>query len=242
MTGLHGGDHIVHRAPLEGVHGRGPGMVEMAQLRVAAPEFELLPVLEPEGYPAVCDRFDFGGAAVDQPQPGIVAGPADAVAGAKLDPLGPVDLGAAPAPADFAGLPGDRAAPAVVQQHAAAPVIDARDAALVAFLDADPLVGAVERDDIAHPVVAGERLFRVGVALRDQAFTGLGRTVDAPLAGEPLSDTLGLSTAAPSGRPTSRSCPSKSSFLESRPPRLSSSGAMIASRPMPIACGLCSSG
>ena len=35
MPRLHGGDHIVHRAPLERMHGRRPGMVEMSELRIA---------------------------------------------------------------------------------------------------------------------------------------------------------------------------------------------------------------
>ena len=38
-----------------------------------------------------------------RPSPPIVASPADAVAGTELDALGPVDLGAAPAP-DSAGF------------------------------------------------------------------------------------------------------------------------------------------
>ena len=41
MPRFHGGDHIVDRTALEGVHGRGPGMVEMAQLRVVPAQVEL---------------------------------------------------------------------------------------------------------------------------------------------------------------------------------------------------------
>ena len=163
-------------------------MVEMAQLRIAGPELERLAVLQPERHPAVRNGKDLGGAAVHQPQPGVVAGPADAVARAQLDALDPVDLAAALAPADLGGLPGDLAALAVVEQHLVALVIHAGDAALVALFDADPLVGAVERHDVAGRIVAGERLLGVGVALRDQAF-GLHRgPVDAAFAGQALAD------------------------------------------------------
>ena len=106
MPRLHGGDHIVHRAPLERMHGRRPGVIEMAQLRVVSPELERLAVLQLEGHPAVPDREHLGGAAVHQPQPGIVSGPADAVAGTKLDPFCPLDLAAAAPPADLARLAG----------------------------------------------------------------------------------------------------------------------------------------
>ena len=91
---LHGGDDVVDGAALEGVHGRGPGMVEMAQLRVALAQFQLLAVLKLECDAAVCYRDHLCRAAVHQPQAGVVAGPADAVAGAQLDVLGPVDLAA----------------------------------------------------------------------------------------------------------------------------------------------------
>ncbi len=117
----------------------------MAQLRVALAEFERLAVLQAEGHPPDLHRNHLGGAGVDQPEAGIVTGPADAVAGAEFDLLGPVDLAAAPPPADPLRLPGDRPAPAVFEQHLAGFVIDADYLPLVALLDADPFVGPVER-------------------------------------------------------------------------------------------------
>ncbi len=139
-------------------------MVEMAELRVVPAQFELLAVLQLERHPAVRDREHLGGPAVHQPQPGIVAGPADAVAGAKFYVLPAVDLAAAPVSADLAGFPGDGPAVPPVQHDLAGLVVHARHTALVALLDADPLVGAVERHHVADRVVAGERLFGVGVA------------------------------------------------------------------------------
>ncbi len=56
-------------------------MVEMAQLRVVPAQFESLAVLQSEGHAAVCDREDLGGAAVDQPEPDVVSGPANSVPG-----------------------------------------------------------------------------------------------------------------------------------------------------------------
>ncbi len=52
---------------------------------------------------------------------------------------------------------------AVFEQHRAGLAVDAHDAALVALLDAVPLIGAVERHEVAHTVVGGERLLPVGV-------------------------------------------------------------------------------
>ena len=98
MPRLHRRNHVVDGTALERMDGRGPGMVEMAELRVPASELKPATVLKLERDPPVPDREDLGGAAVDQPEPGIVAGPADAVTGAKLDVLGPVDVGAAPPP------------------------------------------------------------------------------------------------------------------------------------------------
>ena len=46
---------------------------------------------------------------------------------------------------------------AAVEQHRAAPVVDADDAPLVVLLDAEPPVGAVEGDDIARRIVPRER-------------------------------------------------------------------------------------
>ena len=43
---LHRRDHVVDGTALERMHGRSPGVVEVAELRVPAPELELAPVLE----------------------------------------------------------------------------------------------------------------------------------------------------------------------------------------------------
>ena len=188
VPSLHGGDHIVDRPALEGVHGGRPGMVEMAQLRVPAAQFELLAVLQLERHPALRGRENLRRPAVDEPEPGIVARPADAVAGAQLDALSPVDLAAATAPADLSRLPGHLAAVTAFQHHLPGLVINADNAALVALLDADPLVGTVERHHVAHRVVGGKSLLGVGVALRDQAFTLHDGAVDAALAGQALAD------------------------------------------------------
>ena len=57
-------------------------MVEMAELRSVLAERQHPPVLEPERDSSSLDRADLGGMAVDEPEAGIVPGPADAVAGA----------------------------------------------------------------------------------------------------------------------------------------------------------------
>ena len=92
-------------------------MVEVAELRVAAAELELAPVLEPEREPLVRHLIDLGGAAVDEPEIVVVAGPADAVPSAQLDAFRPVDLAAALAPANQATVPpcfpSSRTAPAL---------------------------------------------------------------------------------------------------------------------------------
>ena len=72
-------------------------------------------------------------------------------------PSARVDLGATAAPADLGGLPVHQAVLAAVEQHRAAPVVDADDAPLVVLLDAEPPVGAVEGDDIARRIVPRER-------------------------------------------------------------------------------------
>ena len=77
----------------------------MAKLRIARVHLQRASVFEPEGDPAVVDRGRLRALAVHEPQSGVVAGPADAVPGAKLDPLALVDLDAARTRGDPAGLP-----------------------------------------------------------------------------------------------------------------------------------------
>ncbi len=53
---LHRGDNIVYGASLKRMYRGRPGMIEMAQLRIGAPEFERAAILKPEGDPATFDR------------------------------------------------------------------------------------------------------------------------------------------------------------------------------------------
>ncbi len=103
MPRFHGGDDPIHGPPLEGVHGRGPGPVEMPQLRVAPLQGEPAAVLQPEGHRAAVHARDLGDPAVGETETGIVAGPADAVPGAPLDSLLAVDLHAPARAASRAG-------------------------------------------------------------------------------------------------------------------------------------------
>ncbi len=137
---------------------------------------------------AVLDADHLGGAAVDQPEGLVVAGPADAVPGAQLDALHLVDLAAAPASGDLARLPAYGSFRAAPEQHLAAVSVDPEDTPLVPFLDTDPLVRTVERHDIAlalrgktplgHPGVAGEeppQRLRFDFGLRRERLRRRGR-------------------------------------------------------------------
>ena len=70
----------------------------LAEPRVARVHVEHATVLEPESHLPVVGRRHLRGVAIDEAEPAIVAGSADAVADAELDALGPGDLGAARAP------------------------------------------------------------------------------------------------------------------------------------------------
>ena len=126
---------------LERVHSGDLGAVDVAKLRIARVHVEGAPVLEPEGAPAVVDRGHLRALAVDEPVPGVVAGPADAVADAKLNPLALVDLDPARARGEPPGLPGDSAPVPAGERHRAGRVVDAGDAKLLAPLDPEALVG-----------------------------------------------------------------------------------------------------
>ena len=93
MVGLHRGDHGVRGPALERVHSRGPGLIAMAELRVAGGEIEHAPVVQPERDSPVLHRRDLGGRAVDEPGPGIVACPAEAIAGAEFEILAAACVG-----------------------------------------------------------------------------------------------------------------------------------------------------
>lgn len=102
-------------------------MVEMAQLRVVASEFELPAVLQRERNPVSCGRLDRGGGAVDDAETVMVACPAH------------------------------RPVLTALKGHLAGLVVDARDPAHAALLDVEPLVGPVRHHHVAHGVVSGER-------------------------------------------------------------------------------------
>ena len=95
---------------LERVHDHHPCAVDVAELRIARGEIEHAPVLQAEAHPAAHDLRYLGDAAVDEPEAGVVAGPADAVAGTQLDVLAAVDLDAAGARGETVGIPRDRPA------------------------------------------------------------------------------------------------------------------------------------
>ena len=158
MVRLHRGDDVVHRAPLKGVHGRGPGAIEMAQLGLAGGQCELAAFLQNERHPPVPDPEYLGGGAVYESQPLVVPGPAYPVAGAKLDCFGAVDLGPAPTSADPGRLPVHDRALRAFQPDGSTLAIDAQDTPLLALLDPEPPVGAVEGDHVAGRVVGRERL------------------------------------------------------------------------------------
>ena len=162
----------------------------MAKLRIAGGEVERAPVAEAERHLAACDPRDFGGGAVDEPEPGVVAGPADAVAGAKLHLFGPIHLDPARARSEPVGLPGDGLSVLSLQHHRVGLAVHTRDAQLVALLDPETLVGAVEGNDIAARVVGAERLLGIGVAPGDEPFGGHGGAVDGPVADQALTDDL----------------------------------------------------
>ena len=66
---LHRRDHPVHGAALEGVHGRRPGPVDMAQLGIVSGQRQRPAVLQPERNRSVADRRHLRRAAVHQPVP-----------------------------------------------------------------------------------------------------------------------------------------------------------------------------
>ena len=112
----------------------------MAQLRVVPPEFERLPILQVERHPPIRNPENLHRAAVDQPEPGVVEGPADAVARAQLDLLDAVDLAAAPARADLLRFPGHRGAVPTFEQDVADLVVYTGHTPFVALPDAHLLI------------------------------------------------------------------------------------------------------
>ena len=188
MVRLHRRDHVVDGAAMERMHGRGPGAVDVAKLRIARCEIEHAPVLETERHLVSLDLRDLCRLAVNEPETGVVARPADAVARPKLHVLHPVDLDPAASRGEPSRLPGDRSAVLAFEIHRVPPVIHPGDAELVALFDAEALVGAVERDHVAGPVVGRQRLLGTGVAARDQALGVDGRAADRAVADQPFPD------------------------------------------------------
>ena len=157
MVRLDRGDHVIDRPPLERVHGRGPARsiwrscgspAFMSSVRPSSSRNitgpPLAAVTSAVWLLTTQSRHRCGARGCDRrrrarcPRPGC-------------------DHGAAPASADLGGLPEHQAVLAAVEQHCAAPVVDADDAPLVVLLDAEPPVGAVEGDDIARRIVPRER-------------------------------------------------------------------------------------
>ena len=69
MIGLNRGNHGIDGPSLERVHGRGPGAIDMAKLRVSGAHVEHAPVLEAETDPPALHRRHLGRLAVDEPSP-----------------------------------------------------------------------------------------------------------------------------------------------------------------------------
>ena len=157
MVRLDRGDHVIDRPPLERVHGRGPARsiwrscgspAFMSSVRPSSSRNVTRPSLA-----AVTSAVRL---LTRQSPPSLRVQRMRSPAQSSM-PSARVDLGAAAAPADLGGLPVHQAVLAAVEQHRAAPVVDADDAPLVVLLDAEPPVGAVEGDDIARRIVPRER-------------------------------------------------------------------------------------
>ena len=146
---FHRRDHAIDCPSLESVHGGRPGPVDMAQLQIVPAQVQRPSVLQAEAHPALPDRGHLCGAAVDQSMRGVVPGPAHAVAPAQLDGVDTVDLHPAGCGRQSARIPGNGSAVFPHQVHHAGVSIDAGDAQLIAFLDAQPLVGTMEGHHVA---------------------------------------------------------------------------------------------
>ena len=106
MVRFHRGDHGVHGPTLERMDGGCLGMVYMAQLGIAPAHVEHPPVLQPERRHVVFHAGNLGGLAVDETETLVVPGPANTVALAKLDRVGPINLDTARFRSEATGLPG----------------------------------------------------------------------------------------------------------------------------------------
>ena len=177
------------RSSLRGVDGGAVGMVEMPELRVGARQVELAAVGVAEPHPLVVYADDLGLAPVDEiGRAGAgrlaVAGPADPVAGAQLDPLGVAD------PEIPRGIArGTEAAllPVRMGEHHHA-VLDAGDGADV--VPPAPVVIAVERGNVARLVVPDVGGLGTGQAAVDQPVDREHLSVQGALQLQPLAHRL----------------------------------------------------
>ena len=140
-------------------------------------------VAEPEGNPVAPDRRHFRRVAVDQPEAGVVTGPADAIAGADLHALGAVDLDRAALRTDPARPPGDGLSVQPLQHHRAPGPVDPGDAALVALRNAEAAIVPVEGDDIAGDIVRGNHLLGTCITVGDQPLGLISGAADDAVAG-----------------------------------------------------------
>lgn len=102
------------------------------------------PVLQAERRPVACDACDLGGAGVDQSETHVAAGPADAVVAAELDLFGAVGLDVAGPHGEPVWVPVDRAAVLFLEGNRVRLAVDPEDAKLIALVEREPPVGAVE--------------------------------------------------------------------------------------------------
>ena len=138
--------------------------IDMAQLRIALLEVERPPVFEFERHGAVLHPGHFRRLAVDESVNGVVFRPANAVALAKLEAVGAVDLDPAGSRGELSRVPVDQLAVLSDEIHRPGTAVDVVDRQFVALFDTEPLVGAVKPHDTAGRVVVGQGFLRAGVA------------------------------------------------------------------------------
>ena len=79
VPGLHRGDHVVHRAPLERVHRGRPGAVDVPKLGIVLAQFQVPPVLQTKENLPVLHARDLDQAAIHEPQARVVPRPTNTV-------------------------------------------------------------------------------------------------------------------------------------------------------------------
>ena len=126
--------------------------------------------------------------AVDESVNGVVFRPANAVALAKLEGVGAVNLDPAGSPGELSRIPVDQRALLSYEIHRPGTAVDVVDLQFVALLDTEPLVGAVEPDDTAGGVVVGQGFLGAGVAAGHESYRIQRRSGDLSFANQPLAD------------------------------------------------------